>query len=170
MAFLREVWFRFAMAICALLPDINPVMKLRGWMVRPAFAACGQNLQLAHDVRIVGVARLRLGRDVFLSGGVWILANGGVTLEDEVMLGPYAVVVAGDHTRVKGSWRFGPAERAPIHLARGAWVGAHAVVTKGVAIGAGSCVAAGSVVNRDVGPNLIVGGVPARVLKELGEG
>lgn len=162
---LQDLWFRFVMAATRLLPDIKHTMQLRGLLLRPCFAACGKNLQLASDVRVAGVANLHLGSNVFLSGGAWILAGCPITIEDEVMLGPYVVLVSGDHSLENRSWRFGAPVRAPIVLQRGSWIGAHSVVSKGVTVGAGSCVGAGSVVTKDVPTNCIVGGVPAKFIK-----
>jgi len=50
------------------------------------------------------------------------------------------------------------------------WIGSGAIVTDGVTVGKGAVVAAGSVVTRDVAPHTIVGGVPARVLRAVGQG
>ena len=156
------------MVVTSLLPDIKHTMQLRGALIRPCFAACGTNLQIASDVRIAGVHNVTFGRDVFLSGGAWILASCPLTIEDEVMLGPYAVLVTGDHSRLRRSWRFGAAVRASIVLKRGCWIGAHSVVSKGITVGEGACVGAGSVVTRDVEDDSVVGGVPARRIRALG--
>ena len=56
---------------------------------------------------------------------------------------------------------------APVHLGDDVWVGAGAVILPGVTVGAGSVVAAGAVVTAHVPPMVVVGGVPARVLREV---
>ena len=58
-------------------------------------------------------------------------------------------------------------EPAPIRLGDDVWIGANATVLPGVAIGDGAVVAAGAVVTRDVPPMTVVGGVPARVIKQI---
>ncbi len=56
---------------------------------------------------------------------------------------------------------------APIHIGDRVWIGSSAVITKGVTIGNGSVVAAGAVVTKDVPENVIVGGVPAKIIKKI---
>lgn len=153
------------MATC-WLPDLRPVLQLRGFLLRPSFKSCGRNLQVGRNVAINYTNHMEIGSDVFLATGCWLHAGGGIVLEDEVQLGPYSVLVTGDHTEVDGSYRFGPSRSAPIHLCRGSWVAAHATVTKGVTIGRGAVVAANSVTTRDVPPLAIAGGVPARVIRK----
>ena len=56
---------------------------------------------------------------------------------------------------------------APIHIGKNVWIGANATVLAGVTIGDGAVVAAGAVVTKDVTPNTVVGGVPAKVIKVI---
>jgi len=150
------------MSATGWLPDVRPVLRLRGFLLRPSFKTCGHNLQVARRVTINFSSRLEIGRDVYIATGCWLHAWGGIILEDEVQLGPYAVLVTGDHTRTRGSYRYGPGKLAPIRLCRGSWVAAHATVTKGVTIGRGAVVAANSMATRDVPEFAVAGGVPAR--------
>lgn len=164
MRVLKYLWFHFMMLATAWLPDLKPILRLRGFLLRPAFASCGKNLQVARRVTINFTNRLELGRDVFLGSGCWIQAQGGIAIEDEAQLGPYAVLASGDHTRARGgSYRFAPSHLEPIRIGAGAWIAAHATVTKGVMIGRGAVLAANSVATRDVPPFVLAAGVPARV-------
>jgi acetyltransferase-like isoleucine patch superfamily enzyme len=165
MRVLRYLWFHFVMMATSWLPDLRPVLKLRGFLLRPSFKYCGRNLQLASRVTINFPGQLEIGNDVFIATGCWLHAWGGIAIEDEVLLGPYAVLVTGDHTQSTGSYRFGPSRLASIRLGRGAWVAAHATVTKGVVIGCGALLASNSVATHDIPPYSIAGGVPARIIE-----
>ena len=166
MRILQYLWFEFIMTATGWLPDLRPVMRIRGYLLRPSFQSCGKNLQVARRVTINFTNCLEIGRDVYIATGCWLHAWGGITLEDEVQLGPYSVLVSGDHTRERGSYRFGPSTLSPIRLCRGSWVAAHATVTKGVTIGRGALVAANSVATHDIPDFAVAGGVPARIIRQ----
>lgn len=162
MRLIKYLWFQLVMTATAWLPDLTPLMRLRGFLLRPAFKSCGRNFQVAQRVTINFTNRVDIGRDVYIATGCWLNGWGGIIIEDEVQLAPYVVLVAGDHTLKEGSYRYGPHTGAPIRLHSGAWIAAHATVTKGVTIGRGSLVAANAVATRDVPEFTIVGGVPAK--------
>lgn len=56
---------------------------------------------------------------------------------------------------------------APIRIGQNVWIGNKVTITKGINIGDNSVVAANAVVTKDVEPNVVVGGVPARIIKKL---
>lgn len=84
----------------------------------------------------------------------------GVTLEDEVFVGPHACFTNDKKPRAKGDWKI-----IPTLVKKGASIGANAVIICGVTIGENAIVGAGSVVTRDVPPNTLVVGNPARLIK-----
>ena len=55
----------------------------------------------------------------------------------------------------------------PVHIGKDAWIGAGATILPGVTVGDNAVVAAGAVVTKDVAPNTIVGGNPAKVIREI---
>ena len=166
MRILKYLWFHFITLATNWLPDLRPVLRLRGWLVRPAFKTCGRNFQIGRSVTINFSNRLEIGSDVYIAAGCWLHAWGGITIEDEVQVGPYVVLVTGDHTRKNGSYRFGPSRLGPILLCRGSWLAAHSTVTKNVTIGRGALLAANSVATCDIPPMAMAGGVPARVIPQ----
>lgn len=164
-AFLSDFTFASIMAVTRIFPEITPVLRLRGRLSKFIFKKCGNNLQISKDVRINGTSNLEFGDDVFLSGGSWIMASELVTLGDGVMLGPYSVLITGNHTKESGSYRFGKPDRSPIRIGKGSWIGSHSTVTKGIKIGSGCLLAANSVATKNIPDDSIAGGVPAKVIK-----
>jgi acetyltransferase-like isoleucine patch superfamily enzyme len=107
----------------------------------------------------------RIGKRVFINHACSFLDIGGITIEDDVKLGPRVNLTTENHP-------LEPTERKtllikPIVIKRNAWIGAGATILPGVTIGENAVVAAGAVVSRDVPPNTVVAGVPAKVVKTL---
>ena len=109
---------------------------------------------------------IKIGKDVFVNSGCCFQDQGGVTLGDGCLVGHNVVFATLDHDKRPG--RRGDMIAAPIVVGKDVWIGAHATILKGVTIGDGAIVAAGAVVTRDVPPNTIAAGVPARVVKTIG--
>ncbi len=108
---------------------------------------------------------IRLGKNVFINHACSFLDIGGITIEDDVQIGPHVNLTSENHP-------LDPADRKtlllqPVVIRRNAWIGAGATILPGITIGENAIVAAGSVVSRDVPPNTVVAGVPARVVKTL---
>lgn len=109
---------------------------------------------------------IKIGKNVFVNSGCCFQDQGGVTLGDGCLVGHNVVFATLDHDKRPG--RRGDMTAAPIVVGKDVWIGAHATILKGVTIGDGAIVAAGAVVTRDVPPNTIAAGVPARVVKTIG--
>lgn len=149
----------------AFVPDGPTGDRRRGSMVEPFLKAHGENFKVASAAFIYNPNGLSVGNHVYVGFGSY-LGQGEIVLEDEVLIGSHATIVASNHLRKERSFRFGGYRAAPVRIGRGTWIAGHAVVTAGVTIGQGCLVAAGAVVTKDFGDDLIIGGVPARVLGE----
>jgi acetyltransferase-like isoleucine patch superfamily enzyme len=108
--------------------------------------------------------RLTIGNDVGINEGVDIAAEREITIGDDVTIGDFVAIHDSDYHEV---WPGRPVTVAPVVIGRNAWLGRRATVLRGVTIGANAVVAAGAVVTADVAPNTLVGGVPARFIREL---
>lgn len=109
--------------------------------------------------------RITLGQNVFINHACSFLDMGGITIEDDVLIGPKVNLITENHP-------LDPADRQtlllkPILIKRNAWIGAAATILPGVTIGENAVVAAGAVVSKNVLANTVVGGVPARHIKNL---
>lgn len=122
-------------------------------------------------VRPLGAGgKIVIGRNVFINTDVRFGANGGILIEDRVAIGPRVCFETTGHSLEYLKGRPRQTFAKPIIVREGAWLGAGVIVTPGVEIGAGAVVAAGAVVSSDVAPYCLYGGVPARKIRDIGDG
>jgi acetyltransferase-like isoleucine patch superfamily enzyme len=108
---------------------------------------------------------IRIGCNVFINHACSFLDMGGITIEDEALIGPKVNLITENHP-------LDPSDRRalitkPITIKRKAWIGAGATILPGVTVGENAVVAAGAVVSKDVPDNTIVGGVPAKIIQHI---
>lgn len=120
------------------------------YMFPPFYADFGRNIHI--------------GKNVFINSGCHFQDQGGIFIGDHVLIGHNVVLATINHS-------LDPFDRhniyKPIHIENRVWIGSNAVITQGVTIGEGAVVAAGAVVNRNVAPYTVVGGVPAKLIKKV---
>ncbi len=129
-------------------------------------AAPDKKVRLTVWSNLEGAGRIEIGRYCLICPGVRISAGREIVIADSCMFASGAFVTDSDwHGIYDRSLSVGKSD--PVRIGDNVWVGDSAIVCKGVTIGENSIVGAGAVVLRDVPPNVIVGGNPARVIKEL---
>jgi acetyltransferase-like isoleucine patch superfamily enzyme len=121
------------------------------FMIPPFYSDFGENINI--------------GKNVFVNHACTFMDRGGISLEDNVLIGPKVNLITTKHP-------VNPTERRatisqPILIKKGAWIGVGATILPGVTIGENSIVAAGAVVSKDVPDNTIVGGIPAKFIKSI---
>lgn len=121
------------------------------YMFPPFYTDCGKNL--------------RLGKGVFINSGCQFQDQGGITIGEGTLVGPKTVIATLNH-------HMNPQKRAnlipkPVRIGKNVWIGANVTILPGVTIGDGAVIAAGAVVTKDVAENTVVGGVPAKKIKDI---
>jgi acetyltransferase-like isoleucine patch superfamily enzyme len=111
--------------------------------------------------------KLHLGDSACLGENCSLTLAADIILETHVAISHNVTILTGTHERGPAERRMGQLSYQPVVIEKGAWIGAHTIIMPGVTIGAGSMVAAGSVVFHSVPPNAMVAGNPARVMKIL---
>src|SRR5205085_7510547 len=125
-------------------------------------------------------AHIAIGSRTHVGGGTLLAAASSIEIGDDVLIAFEALVM--DHNShsirfrerqhdvrnwIDGKKDWSSIAIAPVRISNKAWIGVRAVVLKGVTIGEGAIVGAGSIVTSDVPPWTIVGGNPARVIRAL---
>ena len=108
---------------------------------------------------------INIGKNVFINFDCTFLALGGITIEDDVLIGPKVSLITENHP-------LNPEDRKgliakPILIKKNAWIGANVTILPGVTVGENAVIAAGAVVSKDVPDNTVVGGIPAKFIKTI---
>lgn len=117
----------------------------------PFYTECGINI--------------KLGKNVFINSGCCFQDHAGIEIGDGTLIGHQVVIATLNHAQ-------DPLSRAdmfpkPVKIGKNVWIGAHATILPGVTIGDNAIIAAGAVVTKDVENNVVVGGVPAKKIKDI---
>ena len=115
-----------------------------------------------------GGVDISIGRNVFVNQNCTFYDLGGLDIADDVMIGPNVSIITSGHP-VEPSRRRAFTIAKPIVIERNVWIAAGATIIGGVTVGENSVVAAGSVVTKNVPPNTLVGGNPARVIRSIAD-
>lgn len=113
-------------------------------------------------------SRITLGDHVYANTGLTVIDDTFVNIGSHVMLGPRVTISAASHPVDPELRRQAYQYDLPVVLEENVWVGAGATILPGVTIGKNSVIGAGSVVDRDIPPDVVAAGVPCRVLREIG--
>ncbi|WP_129045437.1 DapH/DapD/GlmU-related protein [Companilactobacillus metriopterae] len=108
---------------------------------------------------------ITLGKNIFINRDVFLVDLGGITIEDDVLIGPRVTLITVNHLEEPTKRR--DLSLDPITIKKGAWIGANATILPGVTVGKNSIVAASATVTKDVPDNTIVGGIPAKVIRHI---
>jgi len=141
---------------------IDPRVRLHATEDAPVDVA--DDVKVYRGCEVFGPARL--GRGTFVNRDVYM--KPGVTTGVRVAIGPFTRFLTEGHEVGNRASRAGAKTTLPIIVGDGAWIGGDVTVLGGVTIGAGAVVASGALVHRDVPPNAVVAGVPARVVRIIG--
>lgn len=131
----------------------------------------GSRVHFGRGCRFYGIDNIHIGSDVSLGErNTLMCTRASINIGDHVMTGPGVTMITGGHrtdildrpmTQIRDEEKL-PENDQSITICGDNWIGADAIILKGVCIGKGAVVAAGAVVTKDVMPYAIVGGVPAR--------
>ena len=122
-----------------------------------------EGLGVFAPVQIDFPKQMSFGNHVFINHSFTAMSIGGITIEDNVQIGPHVTVVTDNHDFAN---RY-VLKCKPVRICKNAWIGANVTIMPGVTVGENAVIAGGAVVTKDVPAGAIVGGNPAKVIKML---
>jgi acetyltransferase-like isoleucine patch superfamily enzyme len=159
-----------AMAITAALNRLtfNDAAEIRALFSQLIGREVDESFLLIPPFYTAGGDEIRVGRNVFINQNCTFYDLGGLAIADDVMIGPSVNIITAGHA-LEPSQRRKVTIGKPIAIERNVWIAAGATIIGGVTVGENAVVAAGSVVTKHVPPNTLVGGNPARVIREIAD-
>lgn len=142
-------------------------MRERDALLRDLLGTCGANAFVEPSFRCDYGYNIHVGENFYANYDLIILDVCEVRIGHNCMIAPRVSIFTAAHpldapTRISGQ-EFGK----PVTIGDNVWIGGHAVINPGVTIGNNVVIAAGAVVTRDVPDDVVVAGVPAKVIRHL---
>jgi acetyltransferase-like isoleucine patch superfamily enzyme len=161
---------RRAMAITANLNRLtfNDADQVRALFSELIGKQVDESFLLIPPFYTTGGTDITVGRNVFVNQNCTFYDLGGLAIGDDVMIGPNVNIITSGHP-IESSRRRDYVIAKPIVIERNVWIAAGVTIIGGVTVGENSVVAAGSVVTKNVPPDTLVGGNPARVIRSIAE-
>lgn len=161
---LREVSFATRKLLIQMNNSADPA-EIRDLLSQITGSIIDESVGVFPPIYINYGKNTKIGKNVFINFDCVFLDLGGITIEDNVLIAPKVNLLSEGHA-------VSPAERQSlvsghIHIRKNAWIGAGATILPGVTIGENAVVAAGAVVSKDIPPNTVVGGIPAKIIKSI---
>ncbi len=167
---MRKLVLLIANTLSALLPQTR-YFGTRRCLYRAA------GVDVSDGVKINGLVRMHhpnvsIGADTWVGAGSQIIASpgAGVTIGARCDIGPEVMFVVGDHQIGPHYRRAGAPRSGAISIGSGTWIGARATFLADSTVGSGCVIGAGALVNGKFPPDVLIVGIPARVLRQLDPG
>ena len=123
----------------------------------------GDGVTVMPPLKGVCFDRVKIGKHVMIMPDCLMMSRGGITIDDNAMIAANVQLISNNHDLHDRQLLL----CKPVHIGKSAWIGAGATILPGVTVGENAVVAAGAVVTKDVAPNTIVGGNPAKFIKNI---
>lgn len=136
-------------------------------LLREIFWEAGEGCYIEPPFHANWGCHTHLGKNVYANFNLTLTDDTHIYIGDSVLIGPNVTLVTAAHPEDPEPRALCFQYNRPVRLERGVWLGAGVIVLPGVTIGENSIIGAGSVVTRDIPPNVVAYGVPCRVQRPL---
>ena len=148
--------------------DTPEGLALRDEMLKEIMGTYNEGLYIIPPVYANwGLKNVHVGKNVFFNFGCTFVDDADITIGDNTLFGPNVSINTAEHPLSPELRRNGLQYNKPVHIGNNVWLGAGVIVLAGVTIGDNSVVGAGSVVTKDVPPNSVALGTPAKVIRSI---
>lgn len=136
-------------------------------LFREIIGKCGERFHVNQPFRCDYGCNISVGDNFFANFNLTILDEALVTIGDNVFIGPNVSIYTACHPIEAAPRNTGVEWAEPVTIGNNVWIGGSVTILPGVTIGDNAVIGAGSTVTRDVMPNTVVGGNPAKLIKKI---
>lgn len=157
--------------IFKLLPETR-CFGFKRFLLKLAGIKVGNNVRVCSSISIVGNGEIIIGDNVWVGPQVFLSSNGGakIIIGAHSGIAPQVYIATGTHEiDIDGISSLGKGYNLDIIIGEGAWVGPKSLILPGSIIGKKAIIAAGAVVKSIVADRTMVGGVPAKFIKNIAD-
>ena len=132
-------------------------------LMHTLFPTMGENSTVHTPLTAIRPHMVKIGSNVVVMPGCLMMSAGGITIDDGAMIAANVQLISNNHDLYERQ----VITCKPVHIGKNAWIGAGATILPGVTVGENAVVGAASVVTKDVAPDSIVAGNPAKLIKVI---
>lgn len=145
-------------------------LEKRTAMLKEMFAEIGENCYIEPPFHSnFGGKHVHFGKNVYANFNLTCVDDTHIYVGDYTMIGPNVTLATAGHPILPELREKGYQFNMPVHIGKNCWLGAGVVVLPGVTIGDNTVVGAGSIVTKDLPPNVVAVGNPCKGLREINE-
>lgn len=146
-----------------------PFIGLRYLMLKRMCVQCGDNVRIGANVRILNWHGLKIGNNVSVHDNCYLDASGGISIGNNVSIAHASSILSFEHTWDDSDIpiKYNPIKSSQVKICDDVWIGCGVRILSGVKLKSRSIVAAGAVLTKCFDSNVILAGVPAKVVKNI---
>ena len=159
----REAESKRSTQLCFKINHTMPMTEECDALIRELFQNVGENTHVQPPLQVNLGANVKIGSNVSIMYNCLCMSAGGITIEDGAQIAANCSLISNNHDfKIRQIITC-----KPVVIKKNAWIGAGSTILPGVTVGENAIVGAGSVVTKDVAPNTLVAGVPAKFIKNI---
>lgn len=159
----REAEGKRSTQLCFKINHTMPMTEECDALIHELFAELGENSRVQPPLQVNLGNQVKIGKNVSIMYNSLFMSAGGITIEDGALIAANCSIISNNHDfKIRQILTC-----KPVVIGKNVWIGANSIILPGVTVGENAIVAAGSVVTKDVAANTLVGGVPAKFIKNI---
>ncbi|APR30241.1 MULTISPECIES: galactoside O-acetyltransferase [Citrobacter] len=144
-------------------------VEKRERLIREMFATVGENAWIEPPIYFSYGSNIHIGKNFYANFNFTIVDDYTVTIGDNVLIAPNVTITVTGHPVHHELRKSGEMFSFPVTLGNNVWIGSNVVINPGITIGDNSVIGAGSVVTKNIPPDVVAVGVPCRVIRNINE-